>query len=206
MWREMKYVPERYLLSDSIILTFNFGLWLHGDWYSIIIFFSFFFFFEVLWILVFKLQADLSVSSVCLIKCQVLTSTMHDAKVQCGNKENRHAICLHDNYAHRVKSELFAVPCSIFFSPVCGNVTVLKHNTGSDLVIYISCVRPSKFPLNLKTLEFDQHIALASAYQLHKHHCVPDAGRSLAIDCLQLGCWGSRHDVCHAVLDAVTPT
>lgn len=100
MWREMKYVPERYLLSGSIILTFNFGVWLHGDWYSIIIFFSFFFFFEVLWILVFKLQADLSVSSVCLIKCQVLTSTMHDAKVQCGNKENRHAICLHDNYAH----------------------------------------------------------------------------------------------------------
>lgn len=45
MWREMKYVPERYLLSDSIILTFNFGLWLHGDWYSIIIFFSLFFFF-----------------------------------------------------------------------------------------------------------------------------------------------------------------
>lgn len=166
----------------------------------------FFFFFEVLWILVFKLQADLSVSSVCLIKCQVLTSTMHDAKVQCGNKENRHAICLHDNYAHQVKSELFAVPCSIFFSPVCGNVTVLKHNTGSDLVIYISCVRPSKFPLNLKTLEFDQHITLASAYQLHKHHWVPDAWRSLAIDCLQLGCWGSRHDVCHAVLDAVTPT
>lgn len=106
-------------------------------------------------------------SSVSLIKRQVLTSPMHDAIVQGSNTENRHVICLHDNYAHRVRSELFAVPCSIFFSPVCGNVTVLKHSTGSDLVIYISCLRPSKFPLDLKTFDCDPHMTLASAFQLH---------------------------------------